>query len=86
MSCKSLGWKTSPRGTEIQVGLFSSGEIVNTSNSLENFGIVRKVAAVTHGQDMPFFEVSEGVFDSDSKASEFGIASLRVAKWGDLLN
>ena len=41
---------------------------------MENLRIVREVAAVTCGQDMPFFEASEGVFNSDPAASEFGIA------------
>ena len=57
-------------------GLSSSGEVINPSDSLENLGIVREVAAVTRGQDMPFFEVSEGVFNSDPATREFGIASL----------
>ena len=41
-----------------------------------NLGIVREVAAVTSGQDIPFFEVSKGMFDGDSATSEFGIAGL----------
>ena len=43
---------------------------------MENLGIVREVAAVTCGQDVPLFEVREGVFNSDPAAREFGIASL----------
>ena len=52
---------------------------------MENLGIGIEVAAVTRGQDVPFFEVGEGVFDKDpafcrmgknSAASEFGIAGL----------
>ena len=35
-----------------------------------------EVAAVTRGQDVPLFEMREGVFDGDPAASEFGIASL----------
>lgn len=58
------------------LGLSSSGEVVNPRDSLENLGIGIEVAAVARGQDMPFFEVSEGMFDSDSAASEFGISGL----------
>ena len=57
-------------------GLSSSGEVVNPSDSLENLGIVREVAAVTRGQDVPLFEVREGMFNSDPAARKFGIASL----------
>ena len=32
---------------------------------MENLGIVREVAAVTCGQDVPLFEVREGVFDKN---------------------
>ena len=55
--------------------LSSSREVVNPSDGMENLGIVREVAAVTRGQDMPFFEMSEGVFNSNSAARKFGIAS-----------
>ena len=57
-------------------GLSSEREVINPSDGLENLGIVREVAAVTRGQDMPFFEVSESVFNSDPAAREFGIAGL----------
>jgi hypothetical protein len=66
-------------------GLSSSREVVNSCNGLENLGIGIEMAAVARGQDMPFFEVGEGVFNKDpafcrisknSAASEFGIASL----------
>ena len=52
---------------------------------MENLWIGIEVAAVASGQDMPFFEVSEGVFNKapafcrmgkNSAASEFGIAGL----------
>ena len=43
---------------------------------MENLGIGMEVAAVTRGQDVPLFEMREGVFNSDPAASEFGIASL----------
>ena len=53
---------------------------------MENGGIVREVAAVARSQDMPFFEVGEGVFDNEDPAprrisknsatSKFGIAGL----------
>ena len=56
--------------------LFSKGKVINTCNGLENLGIGIEVAVVTRGQDMPFFEVREGVFNSDPAASEFGIAGL----------
>ena len=56
--------------------LFSPGEVVNSGDSLENGGIVREVAAVARGQDMPFFEVGKGMFNSDPATSEFGIAGL----------
>ena len=32
---------------------------------MENLGIGIKVAAITRGHDMPFFEVSEDVFDKN---------------------
>ena len=32
---------------------------------MENLRIVREVAAVTRGQDVPLFEVREGVFDKN---------------------
>ena len=57
-------------------GLSSSREVINPSDGMENLGIVGEVAAVTCGQDMPFFEESEGVFNSDPAARKFGIASL----------
>ena len=57
-------------------GLSSSREVINPSDGMENLGIVRGVAAVTRGQDVPLFEVSEGMFNSNSAAREFGIASL----------
>ena len=56
--------------------LSSSGEVINPSDGMENLGIVKEVAAVTRGQDMPFFEVSESVFNSDPAAREFGITGL----------
>ena len=56
--------------------LFSKGEVINPSDSLKNLGIGIEVAAVTRGQDMPFFKESESVFNGDSAASEFGIAGL----------
>ena len=66
-------------------GLSSSREVINSGDGLENLGIVREMAAVTRGQDMPLFEVGEGVFNKDpafcrisknSAASKFGIAGL----------
>ena len=66
----------SPRDTEIQVGLSSEGQVINPSDRLENLWIVREMAAIMRGQNILFFEVSEGMFDSDSKASEFGVTSL----------
>ena len=57
-------------------GLSGSREVINPRDSLKNLGIVREMAAVTRGQDMPFFEVSEDVFNSDPAARKFGIASL----------
>ena len=53
---------------------------------MENFGIIVVMATVTRGQDMPFFEVGEGVFDNEDPApcrmgknsatSKFGIVGL----------
>ena len=57
-------------------GLSSEREVINPRDSLKNLGIVREVAAVTRGQDVPFFEVREGMFNSDPAARKFGIASL----------
>ena len=56
--------------------LSSSGKVINPRDSLKNLGIGIEVAAVTRGQDMPFFEVDEGMFNSDPAARKFGIASL----------
>ena len=56
--------------------LFSKGEVINPGDGLENLGIGIEVASVASGQDMPFFEVSEGVFNGDPAASKFGIAGL----------
>ena len=56
--------------------LSSEREVINPSDGLENLRIVREVAAVTCGQDVPVFEVREGVFNSDPAARKFGIASL----------
>ena len=56
--------------------LSSEREVINPSDGLENLRIVREVAAVTRGQDVPLFEVREGVFNSDPAARKFGIASL----------
>ena len=60
----------------VVLGLSSSREVINPSDGMENLGIGIEVAAVTRGQDMPFFEVSEGMFNSNSAARKFGIASL----------
>ena len=57
-------------------GLSSEREVINPRDSLKNLGIGIEVAAVTRGQDMPFFEVGEGMFNSDPAAREFGIAGL----------
>ena len=43
---------------------------------MENLGIVVDEATVTRGQDVPFFEVSEGMFDNNSAASKFGITGF----------
>ena len=43
---------------------------------MENLGIGIEVAAVTRGQDVPLFEMSEGVFNSNSAAREFGVSGL----------
>ena len=56
--------------------LSSSREVINPSDGMENLGIGIEVAAVTRGQDVPLFEVREGMFNSDPAAREFGIASL----------
>ena len=56
--------------------LLGPGLGINTCNRLENLGIEIEVAAVTRGQDVPLFEVREGVFNSDPAARKFGIASL----------
>ena len=56
--------------------LLGPGLGINTCNRLENLGIEIEVAAVTRGQDVPLFEMREGVFDGDPAASEFGIAGL----------
>ena len=56
--------------------LFSKGKVINPRDGLENLRIVREVAVVTRGQDVPLFEVGEAVFNSDPAARKFGIASL----------
>ena len=66
-------------------GLSSSREVVDPCDGMENLRIGIEMAAVTRGRDMPFFDVSEGVFDKDpafcrmgknSAANEFGIVGL----------
>ena len=47
---------------------------MNTCDGMKNLRIVREVAAVTRGQDMPFFEVGEGMFDKNS--AKFGHENL----------
>ena len=56
--------------------LSRSGKVINPRDGMENLGIEIEVAAVTRGQDVPFFEVREGVFNSDPAAREFGITGL----------
>ena len=46
----------------VVLGLFGSESVINSGNGLKNLGIVREVAAVARSQDIPFFEVSKGVF------------------------
>ena len=75
-SCKSRRIRNSKQRLIAIIELSSSREVVNSGDSLKNCGIVREVAAVARGQDMPFFEVGKGMFNSDSTASEFGIAGL----------
>ena len=58
------------------VVLFDEGEVINSSNGLKNLGIVGEEAAITIGQNTPFFEVGKGMFDHDSAASKFSISSL----------
>ena len=56
--------------------LFDEGEIVNAGDGLENLGIEVEVAAITIGQDAPFFEVCESMLDSNSAAGKFGVLFL----------
>ena len=56
--------------------LSDEGEVINSGDGLENLGIVVEWAAGTRGQDVPFFEVSEGMFDNNSAASKFGITGF----------
>jgi hypothetical protein len=66
--------------------LFNFGEVINPGDDLENLWIEIEVAAVACSQDMPFFEVSEGMFNNEDPAfcrmgknpaaSEFGVAGL----------
>ena len=56
--------------------LSNEGEVINSVDGLENLGIVGEEAAITSGQDVPFFEVSKGVFNNDSAASKFGVSGL----------
>ena len=49
---------------------------MNSGDGLENLGIVVEWATVTRGQDVPFFKVSEGMFDNNSAASKLGVADL----------
>ena len=66
--------------------LFNKGYVINSGDGLENLGIEVETAAITIGQDAPFFEVCEGVFNNNSAASKFGISGLhggrqRVVFW-----
>lgn len=68
---KSLGWKMSIRSTKFQTKLFREGEVMY----LQSFGKFGKFKDsgwdgwLACGQDMPFIEIGEGVFNSDSSAS-----------------
>ena len=46
------------------LGLSSSENVINPGDGVENLGIGMEVAAVTCGQDVPLFEMREGVFDN----------------------
>ena len=56
--------------------LFDKGEVINSGDGLKNLGIVGEEAAITIGQNTPFFEVGEGMFNNDLAASEFRLSSL----------
>ena len=57
-------------------GYLALERLIDSGDGMENLGIGMEVAAVTRGQDVPLFEMREGVFDSDPAARKFGIASL----------
>ena len=56
--------------------LSNEGKIINTGDGLKNLDIEVEVAAITIGQDAPFFEVRESMFDNNSAACKFDISGL----------
>ena len=51
-------------------------KIMESGDGLENLGIEVEVAAITIGQNVPFFEACESMFDNNSAASKFCVSSL----------
>lgn len=43
---------------------------------MKNLGVMIEAAVVGRDQNVPFFEVFEGIFDSDSAASKFCVTNL----------
>ena len=56
--------------------LFDEGEVENAGDGLENLGIEVEVAAITIGQNVPFFEACKSMFDNNSAACKFGVSFL----------
>ena len=52
---------------------------MNSGDGLENLGIVVEWATVTRGQDVPFFEVSEGMFDHDRQRASLVLRTCSEA-------
>ena len=57
---------------------------MKSGDGLKNLGIIGEKAAITYGQDLPFFEVTNDMFDKDSVTREllvfgfFGVAQRAI--------
>ena len=51
-------------------------KVMESGDGLENLGIEVEVAAITIGQNVPFFEACKSMFDNNSAACKFGVSFL----------
>ena len=49
---------------------------MKAGDGLKNLGIVVELAAIAHGQDLPFFEVSKNMLNDDSATRKLLVFSL----------